>query len=118
MAHGVDALEAQIFRKKPEFDLGMHGEIELCADQRPTGRKINLQVKFGAHHLKKRKRDGKEVFRIDNPNRVAYWANHSEAVFLLIMQSTGRARWMNLTKYLHSMGDQKPRTSVFDGMPF
>lgn len=107
----------QIFRSTPNSDWGIDGEIEFKNDKgEASGQRVYLQLKSGDSHLRKRKSDGKEIFTI-KPRHAEYWLAHAYPVLLVIRDSGGRIRWMNITEYLQRYG-QNVRQVEFQGEPF
>ena len=118
MVYEIAGLAGRIFRSLRESDYGIDGEIEFCDGGHPTGRKIYLQLKFGDGHLRTRSSDGKEIFDIKNRRHIRYWQDQTCPVYLMIVESSGRARWMNVTSYLRDRPDQESQTIVFEGVTF
>jgi HEAT repeat protein len=105
------------FREFTKHDEGLDGEIEFRGeDGRGTGRRVYLQLKSGDSYLNVQK-SGKEIFRISKPRHATYWASHAYPVFLVIRNSNGRIRWMNVTEYLNSR-DSEVKQIEFQGSPF
>jgi len=93
------------FREVLKYDEGIDGEIEFRNDKgRGSGHRFYLQLRSGDSHLYRRESDGKEIFTIKNPRHVEYWQSHAYPVFLVIRDSVGRIRWMNITDYLRGHG--------------
>jgi hypothetical protein len=106
----------QIFRELTKFDYGIDGEVEFKDDNgRASGRKIYVQLKSGASHLRTRKGDGKEIFDVKDPRHLEYWVNQPVDVYLVIRDSEENIRWMNVTRHLNARKDQKSRRIVFEG---
>jgi HEAT repeat protein len=99
---GKIAFEAgQIFRPTPNNDWGIDGEIEFKNDKgEASGRRVYLQLKSGDSYLYQRKSDGKEIFTIKNSRHAEYWKSHAYPVLLVIRDSGGLIRWMNVKDYL------------------
>ena len=73
-AFSIAAEAGQIYRGYTNSDHGIDGEIEFKDDQgRATGKRLYLQLKSGDSYLKKRQRDGAEVFQIKNARWADYW---------------------------------------------
>ena len=111
----------QIFRPTPNSDWGIDGEIEFKDDQgRASGKRLYVQLKSGDSYLKKRQRDGAEVFQIKNPRWADYWQQQAYAVMLVIRTSDGEIRWMDVSAYLkrESAGGKTVRQIVFEGERF
>jgi small GTP-binding protein len=97
----IVAEAGQIFRSNTNLDYGIDGEIEFRDDQgRASGKRLYVQLKSGDHYLKKRERDGAEVFQIKNPHWADYWQQQAYAVMLVIRTSDGEIRWMDVSAYL------------------
>jgi small GTP-binding protein len=105
------ALAGQISREFNVSDHGIDMEIEFKNDAgEATGRKLYLQLKSGDSWLQQRKRDGAEIFTIKDERHVRYWADQAFPVLLVIRDSEGGIRWMEI---------QKPgRSIVFQGERF
>jgi small GTP-binding protein len=116
------ALAGQICREMPPPDYGIDAEIEFKSDSgKATGRKLYLQLKSGDAYLKRRKSDGAEIFRIPKPRHVKYWMDQAFPVFLVIRNSKGQARWMEVQDYLKresDYGKKAVKQIVFDGERF
>lgn len=100
---------------------GIDGEIEFKDDQgRASGKRLYVQLKSGDSYLKKRQRDGAEVFQIKNPRWADYWQQQAYAVMLVIRTSDGEIRWMDVSAYLkrESAGGKTVRQIVFAGERF
>jgi HEAT repeat protein len=88
------------FREVLKYDEGIDGEVEFRNEQgRGSGQRVYLQLKSGDSYLRTRKRDGKEVFTI-KPRHAQYWQSQAYPVLLVIRDSRGQIRWMNVTEYL------------------
>jgi HEAT repeat protein/predicted ATPase len=117
-AYKIAAEAGHIFRPTINSDWGIDGEIEFKNDKgEATGRRIYLQLKSGDSYLYQRKCDGREIFTIKNPRHVKYWQAHAYPVLLVIRDSTGQIRWMNITEYLQQNGTVATQI-VFQGEPF
>jgi hypothetical protein len=120
-AFSVVAEAGQIFRPTPNSDWGIDGEIEFKDDHgRASGKRLYVQLKSGDSYLKKRRRDGAEVFQIKNPRWADYWQQQAYAVMLVIRTSDGEIRWMDVSAYLkrESTGGKAVRQIVFAGERF
>lgn len=116
-AFKVAAAAGHIFRPTPNSDWGIDGEIEFKnADGEASGQRAYLQLKSGDSYLRQRKRDGKEIFTI-KPRHAEYWLSHAYPVLLVIRDSSGRIRWMNVTEYLKSHPPGIKQIE-FQGQPF
>jgi HEAT repeat protein len=107
-----------IFRPTPNNDWGIDGEIEFKNEYgEASGKRVYLQLKSGDSYLRTRKAEEKEIFTIKNSRHAVYWQAHAYPVLLVIRDSAGRIRWMNISEYL-----RQQRTGVrqieFRGEPF
>ncbi len=108
----------QIYRGYTNSDYGIDGEIEFKDDQgRASGKRLYVQLKSGDSYLKKRERDGAEVFQIKNPRWADYWQQQAYAVRRVIRTSDGEIRWMDVSAFLkrESAGGKTVRQIVFAG---
>ncbi len=103
-----------IFRPTANSDWGIDGEIEFKdAAGHASGRRVHVQLKSGDSHLRKRS-DGVEVFDVKNPRHLEYWAAHLDPVMLVVRDSNGLIRWMDVRGYLHANGRSR-RQIIFTG---
>jgi small GTP-binding protein len=113
------ALAGQISREFNVSDHGIDMEIEFKSDAgEATGRKLYLQLKSGDSYLRKRKRDGAEVFEIKKERHARYWMEQAFPVLLVVRNSEGEVRWMEVRDYLRreSNGGKKTINQiVFEG---
>jgi Domain of unknown function (DUF4365) len=117
-AFKIAAQAGHIFRPTPNSDWGIDGEIEFKNDKgEASGRRVYLQLKSGDSYLRTRKTDGKEIFTIKNPRHAEYWLNQPCPVLLVIRDSRGQIRWMNITEHLQRHGTNI-RQIEFQGEPF
>jgi small GTP-binding protein len=116
------ALAGQISREKTVSDHGIDMEIEFKDDAgEATGRMVYLQLKSGDSHLRKRKSDGAEIFTIKEDRHARYWMAQKFPVLLVIRNSEGEVRWMEVRDWLKRASDdgRKPvRQIVFAGERF
>lgn len=116
------ALAAQISREKNVSDHGIDMEIEFKDDaNEATGRMLFLQLKSGDSYLRERKRDGAEVFTIKDERHARYWMAQAFPVLLVIRNSEGEVRWMEVRDWLkRASGDGRKRVKqiVFAGERF
>lgn len=116
------ALAGQISRELNVSDHGIDMEIEFKSDGgEATGRKLYLQLKSGDSYLRERKRDGADVFTIKDERHIRYWMDQAFPVLLVIRNSEGEVRWMEVRDYLRreSEDGKKPvRQIVFTGNRF
>jgi len=116
------SLAGQICRELTVSDNGIDMEIEFKSDSgKATGRKVYLQLKSGDSYLKKRKSDGAEIFRIENARHASYWRDQAFPVLLVIRNSEGEVRWMEVRDWLKRASDDGKKTVkqiVFEGERF
>jgi hypothetical protein len=103
-----------IFRPTSSFDWGIDGEVEFKQDGLATGSRVYVQLRSGDSHLKLRSSDTAELFYVKNARHLDYWIRHRYPVMLVIRQSSGLIRWMDVGAYLkaHKSPD---RSIVFSG---
>jgi small GTP-binding protein len=108
----------QIFRPTSNSDWGIDGEIEFKNDHgNASGKRIYLQLKSGDSYLKTRKIDNAEIFTISNPRHIKYWKSQAYPVMLIIRNSEGLIRWMDITEYLKNRSNDS-RQIIFKGESF
>ena len=122
------ALAGQIARELTVSDHGIDMEIEFKTDPpeagktgEATGRKLYLQLKSGDSHLRTRQGDGAEIFAIKDERHARYWAEQAFPVMLVIRNSEGEMRWMEIRDYLKRESDngKKPvKQILFKGERF
>ena len=116
------ALAGQISREFNVSDHGIDMEIEFKDDAgEATGRKLYLQLKSGDSYLRKRKSDGAEIFTIKDERHARYWMAQAFPVLLVIRNSEGEVRWMEVRDWLKRASDngKKPvKQIVFEGERF
>ena len=116
------ALAGQICREKQVSDWGIDAEVEFKNDQgEATAKRVWLQLKSGDSFLTIRKKDGAAIFKAFNERQANYWMNHAEPVILLIRNSVGEVRWVDIRKELRRVtnnGMRQVRQIVFDGVRF
>jgi small GTP-binding protein len=113
VATEVVAKAGQIFRECQISDHGIDGEIEFKDDQfQALGRRVFLQLKSGDSYIQKRKRTGKEVFKLKDERHATYWRQQPGPVFLVVRQSDGTVRWMNITDYLNQIMQAAPGVPI------
>ncbi len=112
----------QIYRGYTNSDHGIDGEIEFKdREGKASGKRLYLQLKSGDSYLKKRKRDGAEIFSIKKARWADYWQQQAYPVMLVIRTSDGEIRWMDVSRYLKEEGrrsDGQVKQIVFEGEPF
>lgn len=116
------ALAGQICREFSVSDHGIDMEVEFRSDAaEATGQKVYLQLKSGDSYLRKRKRDGAEIFRITKQRHARYWMDQAFPVLLVIRTSDGEIRWMEVRDWLKretDNGKRQVRQIVFEGERF
>jgi small GTP-binding protein len=116
------ALAGQIIEEYSAKRYGLDMEIEFKDDDgKPTAKKLYLQLKSGDSHLRKRERDGAEIFQIHHEDHAKYWMEQAYPVFLVIGNSEGEVHWMEIRDYLKRESDngKKPaKQIVFAGERF
>ena len=116
------ALADQISREFNVSDQGIDMEIEFNDDaHKATGAKLYLQLKSGDSYLRERKGDGAEIFTIKDGRHARYWMAQAFPVLLVIRNSEGEVRWMEVRDWLKRASDngKKPvRQIVFAGERF
>jgi small GTP-binding protein len=116
------SLAGQIIRELTMSDHGIDMEIEFKSDAgEATGRKLYLQLKSGDSYLKPRKRDSAEVFTIKEERHVRYWMAQAFPVLLVVRNSEGEVRWMEVRDYLKRESDDGKKAVkqiVFSGERF
>ncbi len=116
------SLARQICRELTVSDNGIDMEIEFKTDAgKATGRKVYLQLKSGDSYLTTRKRDGAEIFKIENARHATYWREQAFPVLLVIRSSKGEVRWMEVRDWLKRASDDGKKTVkqiVFEGERF
>jgi small GTP-binding protein len=116
------ALAGQLSREFNVSDHGIDMEIEFKSDAgEATGRKLYLQLKSGDSHLRKRERDGAEIFMIKDERHARYWMEQAFPVLLVIRNSAGETRWMEVRDWLKRASDngkKKVAQIVFEGERF
>lgn len=101
------ALAGQLSRELSVSDHGIDMEIEFKLDSgEATGQKVYLQLKSGDSYLSKRKSDGAEIFKIDKIRHARYWMNQGFPVLLVIRNSNGDIRWMEVRDWLKQKSNE------------
>ncbi|MCP5104203.1 MAG: DUF4365 domain-containing protein [bacterium] len=119
-AKAIAGEAGQIYRDVSRSDHGIDAEIEFRNDKgEASGKRVYLQLKSGDSYLYKRKKDGKEIFTIKKKRHAEYWVSQAAEypVMLVIRNSEGEIRWMNVTDYLKRNGPRMKQVE-FDGEPF
>ena len=116
------ALAKQISREFAVSDHGIDMEIEFKTDDgEATGKRLYLQLKSGDSFLNERKRDDAEIFKISKQRHAKYWMDQEYPVMLVIRNSEGEIRWMEVRDYLKEVtenGTKQVRQIVFEGERF
>jgi small GTP-binding protein len=116
------ALAGQISREFNVRDHGIDMEIEFKNDAgEATGQRLYLQLKSGDSYLRLRQRDEAEVFTIKDERHVTYWMAQAFPVLLVIRNSEGEVRWMDVRDWLNRAAgkDEKPvKQIIFKGDRF
>jgi hypothetical protein len=100
------AIAGQLCRELTVSDHGIDMEIEFKHDDgTASGKKVYLQLKSGDSYLSQRKRDGVEIFKIDKERHVKYWMEQAFPVMLVIRDSEGDVRWMEIRDWLRKASD-------------
>ncbi|HEY0172638.1 MAG TPA: DUF4365 domain-containing protein, partial [Pyrinomonadaceae bacterium] len=116
------SLAGQISRELTVSDNGIDMEIEFKTDAgEATGRKLYLQLKSGDSYLRRRKRDGAEIFAVKDERHARYWMEQAFPVLLVVRNSEGEVRWMEVRDWLKRAsenGGKAVRQIVFQGERF
>ena len=116
------ALAGQICREFNVSDHGIDAEIEFKDDNgEATGKKLYLQLKSGDSYLRERKQDDEEIFTIKKERHARYWMQQAFPVMLVIRNSEGEIRWMEIRECLKRESDNGKKTVkqiVFEGDRF
>lgn len=116
------ALADQISREFNVSDQGIDMEIEFTDDaHEATGAKLYLQLKSGDSYTRKRRGDGAEIFTLKKQRHAEYWMAQAFPVLLVIRNSEGEVRWMEVRDWLKRASDngKKPvKQIVFEGERF
>ena len=76
-------------------------EIEFNDDaHEATGAKLYLQLKSGDSYTRKRRSDGAEIFTLKKQRHAEYWMAQAFPVLLVIRNSEGEVRWMEVRDWL------------------
>lgn len=115
-------LAGQLSREFYVSDHGIDMEIEFKSDDgEATGQKLYLQLKSGDSYIRERKRDGAEIFTIKDERHARYWMAQAFPVLLVIRNSEGEVRWMEVRDWLKSAsgdGNKPVKQIVFEGERF
>jgi hypothetical protein len=106
----------QIFRAFKKFGDGVDGEVEFKDDSgKPSAKRIYVQLESGVSLSRKRERDGKEAFDVEDPRCLEYWMSQPVDVYFVIRDAEETIRWMNLTRHLKERLNKLSRQIVFEG---
>lgn len=86
-------------RRQSEADVGIDGQIEVNAEDDPTGRLIGVQVKAGPSFFAKQTPDGSAwIFRENTQKHRDYWLNYQLPVILALYDASSHvAYWQHIT---------------------
>lgn len=113
----IVAQSGHIFRMVSNSDWGIDGEIEFKdGNGQASGKRLYVQLKSGDSYLVRRKQDNEEIFSVKTERHLAYWMQHAYPVMLVIRQSSGLIRWMDVSAYLKANAEPN-RQIVFRGEP-
>lgn len=116
------ALAGQICREVQVSDWGIDAEIEFKDDEgNAAACRVYLQLKSGDAHLTVRKKDNAEIFKGITKRQAEYWMKHDVPVMLIIHNSKGEIRWMEIRDHLKKVtndGEKQVRQIEFDGKRF
>jgi small GTP-binding protein len=116
------ALAGQLSREFNVSDHGIDMEIEFKSDDgEATGSKLYLQLKSGDSYLRERKTDGAEIFKIKDERHSRYWMAQEFPVLLVIRNSEGAVRWMEVRDWLKNKshdGRESVNQIEFEGERF
>jgi WD40 repeat protein len=116
------ALAGQISREFNVSDRGIDMEIEFKDDAgNATGQRLYLQLKSGDSYIRQRRRDKGELFTIRDQRQAQYWMAQVFPVMLVIRNSEGHVRWMEVRSWLKQIsgaGDKLVKHIVFEGEQF
>jgi len=111
----IVAKAGHIFRPTIHPDWGIDGEIEFKdKNGNASGQRLYLQLKSGDSHLVRRVTDGEEIFTAKKLRHLEYWTQQAYPVMLVIRNSHGDIRWMDVSEYLRQHGRSK-RQIIFRG---
>lgn len=112
----------QISREFSVSDQGIDMEIEFTDDaHEATGAKLYLQLKSGDSYTRKRRSDGAEIFTLKKQRHAEYWMAQAFPVLLVIRNSEGEVRWMEVRDWLKRAsenGKKAVKQIVFEGERF
>ena len=104
------ALAGQICREFNVSDHGIDMEVEFKDDaNEATGAKIYLQLKSGDSYLQEHKGRGEESFTIRDERHARYWSAQAFPVLLVVRNSEGEVRWMDVRELLREASSRSGR---------
>jgi hypothetical protein len=81
----ITSADQKCFEIPATEDEGLDMELEFTNDEgKGTGKRVYLQLKAGNSYLRKRKKDGVEIFTIKKQSWVKYWLKQPNPVMLVI----------------------------------
>jgi len=115
-------LADQISREFNSSEQGIDMEVAFTNDSHEaSGAKLYLQLKSGDSYLRECKGDAAEIFTIKDEGHARYWMGQAFPVLLVIRNSEGEVRWMEVRDWLKraSENGRKPvKQIVFEGERF
>ncbi len=117
----ITSADQKCFEIPATEDEGLDMELEFTDDSgRGTGQRLYLQLKAGNAWLRKRKKDGVEIFAIKKQRWVKYWLKQPHPVMLVIgtfaedderlarsdKLEFADVRWMEISSYLRRKSQQ------------
>ncbi|UCE61727.1 MAG: DUF4365 domain-containing protein, partial [Phycisphaerales bacterium] len=111
----ITSADQKCFEIPATEDEGLDMEVEFTDDEaKGTGKRLYLQLKAGNSHLRRRKKDGAEIFTIKKQGWVKNWLRQPHPVMLVIgtfaedrERFAGKdklefdeVRWMEISSYL------------------
>ncbi len=116
------ALAAQLCQEITQADQGIDMDVTFRDDAgEATGQKVHLQLKSGDSYLTVRKTDGAEIFKSFDQRQVRFWMDQAFPVILVIRNSKGEIRWMEIRDHLKEVtgnGTKQVRQIEFVGKRF
>jgi hypothetical protein len=105
---GVNAVEAiflsmnWLFRRQLESDVGIDAQVEVVADDGPTGQLLALQIKSGASYFRKQ---AKGFVYYGEQRHLDYWDRHSLPILLALHNpEDGITLWQRIERHLVTEG--------------
>jgi WD40 repeat protein len=101
---------------------GLDMEVEFKDDDgKLTGRKLYLQLKSGDSFLCERRNDKGKAVTIENEEQARFWISREFTVLLVIRNSEGEVRWMDVRDWLgreSEVGKKPDMQIVFESERF